>query len=660
MHQSEPTRLHCPVCGAALDRQESSNAIHRCGPCNRSFRDVCGIPDFSHDAGFYWGEVDRETVAALLDPDRSIETYIRRDLPREDEPLAAYLKQYVFDVKRAGWKYWLALHSDGRILDFGCGWGALSLSLAPHCAELWVTDAIAERVAITLKRAREHNYRHVYGCASSGWPRLPFADESFDTVILNGVLEWIPASIKGDPLEIQRAFLMEVSRVLRPSGQLALGIENRFGAGYFMGKREEHTKLKYVSLLPRPLGRRYHRLAIKAEYRALTHGRLALSRMLKTSGMRDARFLCPYPDYREFDRVLDLDDRHQIAAAFEPRTRSGKIKAFIARNSGIIKWLANSFVVVATKPGTLPKRGFYERLLDRHEASDVSHGVRWLLESYRLTPAGNVLIQFRAAAGSDRRLLTLPVDEKAACRLERAIANRLRLRKMLTESMMLPMASGVFEKVPYIIEPFFQGRKADDPFLTIGEQKARETLADFQNRISYTRQAFRAETFFGESVTAAFLRECFGSDAIPATLTAFYRGNHETLTGPIHGDFHAGNVLVHPDTGETRVIDWDLATMTGLPLWDTLNLWTHSRYEETRDWAASLRMAWNAMRHGEQGSRLHNYVRKYEPTTTDLAIGCLTFPLWQWHNKMEYGDGRGHLITKGLTPVLKDLIGDLR
>ncbi len=649
--------LRCCWCSGELRHQVDEVIRAKCVECGKMFPYKHGMPVFSHDSGFYWGELDRETVAGLLDPKRSVAFYIRQELPRKDKALAAYLEQYVFDNKRAGWKYWLPLERSGRILDFGCGWGALSLSLAPHCAELWVADAVPERAAITLKRAAEYGYRHLRACATSGWPRLPFADATFDLVVLNGVLEWIPSSIKGDPREIQHRFLREVSRVLQPSGQLALGIDNRFGVGYFMGKREEHTKLKYISLLPRSLARVYHRLMKKEEYRSFTYGRAALARMLKTSGLSELRYLCTYPDYREFDRVLDLDDRQQVAAAFTPRSRIGKIKAFIVRHVGGIKWLSDSFLVIAAKSGSHPKRCFYEQLLDRHVTSAPLRAAGWALERYRLTPAGNVLIQFRPAAGSGSRLLTLPVDEKAGSRLERAVANRRTLQHVLPDAMMPPVTSGVFEKVPYVIEAFFPGTKADDPALAMGEQKARETLTAFQDSVTYARGTFRAETFFGESVTAAFLRECFGPDAIPPALMAFYRKDHETLVGPIHGDFHAGNVLVQPVTGETRLIDWDLADMSGLPLWDALNLWTHSRYEQTRDWTAVFQTACVILLDPANDSWLQSYGQRVALHETDIIIGCLTFPLRQWSNKMRYGDGRGKVITNDLAPVFHELIG---
>ena len=52
--------------------------------------------------------------------------------------------------------------------------------------------------------------KKVHGMAQ----KIPFKDNYFDMVILNGVLEWVGAQTKtGDPLQIQKNCLKEIKRI---------------------------------------------------------------------------------------------------------------------------------------------------------------------------------------------------------------------------------------------------------------------------------------------------------------------------------------------------------------------------------------------------------------------------------------------------------------
>ncbi len=648
--------LRCPACGGGFLQREGSEAILACAGCGWRYPLKYGLPDFSHDAEFYWGELDRDVMAGLLNPGQSVEVFIKSSLRKTNPALADYLEHYVFDRRRAGWKYLLNLPSDGRVLDFGCGWGALALSLACHFRDVWVSDAVPERVAMVLKRAREIGYNHVQGCCASGWPRLPFPDDCFDLVVLNGVLEWIPASLDGDPCDIQQAFLREASRVLRPSGQFVVGIENRLGISYFMGRREEHTKLKYVSLLPRPLGRIYHRLVKKNTYRAYTHGRYGLRRMLRSAGMVASRFLCPYPDYREFDRVFDPAEKLQVEAAFDPHSRRGRMAAFIDKHILGMRWWVNSFLVIAEMTEQPAYKGFWLRLLVQHGA--LSGGdASVILRGYRLTSNAGVMIRLQLPGTSQETLLTLPLDEAAAGRLERAIAIRQQIVGAFPINLILPMTHGRFEGIPYVIETWFPGRKASDLPTAQGERKAWETLSRLQQTLPSQRQAFCPAMYFSETTLRAFLLAC-GWVGAPAGWMAMLWREHATLVGPIHGDFHAGNVLVRVDGADTCVIDWDLAAVTGLPLWDALNLWVHARYESAPDWASAFREAYMAICDRQAKSRLNAYRVEHGLQSADIRIACLTFPLLQWRNKMQSGDRRGEVITAKLLPVLEFIASD--
>lgn len=115
-------------------------------------------------------------------------------------------------VRRDEWQ-WLNQHlpqsNDLKVLDIGCGNGALLQALSPriqHGAGIDESEAILERARRRNAAQENLEFRHVDS------PTLPFADASFDVAISLmsfRYLDW-------DPL------LHEIHRVLKPEGRLLI------------------------------------------------------------------------------------------------------------------------------------------------------------------------------------------------------------------------------------------------------------------------------------------------------------------------------------------------------------------------------------------------------------------------------------------------------
>jgi len=90
--------------------------------------------------------------------------------------------------------------SDARLLDVGCGTGWL----ADHFADYTGLDGSFDAVAAAGERDRNVALHNVA-------EPLPFADASFDGVVMKDLLEHVP-----DPVALVR----EVRRVLRPGGRV--------------------------------------------------------------------------------------------------------------------------------------------------------------------------------------------------------------------------------------------------------------------------------------------------------------------------------------------------------------------------------------------------------------------------------------------------------
>src|SRR5712692_4555540 len=127
---------------------------------------------------------------------------------------------------------------DGRrILDIGCGVGAFVRRLREFSPYVYGTDIDAERVA--EGGAKVPNLGLAVG------EHLPFADGTFDVILLHEVLEHVTDDL---------ATLREARRVLAPGGEVVIFCPNRLYPfethGIFLGKRYLFGNVPLVGYLP--------------------------------------------------------------------------------------------------------------------------------------------------------------------------------------------------------------------------------------------------------------------------------------------------------------------------------------------------------------------------------------------------------------------------
>lgn len=134
-----------------------------------------------------------------------------------------------------------------RVLEFGCNIGASSVVLAHLGAHVMAVD-IAPRY---IEVARENAARYGLGDAISfachaDSTALPWADASFDLIVCNSVLEYVPIGILS-------AVLAELDRVLAPGGIVFVaGTSNR------LSPVEIHSRRWFINYLPRSWGPAAH------------------------------------------------------------------------------------------------------------------------------------------------------------------------------------------------------------------------------------------------------------------------------------------------------------------------------------------------------------------------------------------------------------------
>jgi SAM-dependent methyltransferase len=137
---------------------------------------------------------------------------------------------------------WVDL-TNGRILDSGCGLGAYLNAFAPYNDLRFGHDVEHERLVEALPRAT--------GLAQSVGEHLPFADESFDFVFSNEVMEHVMDD---------GVYAAEMVRVLKGNGRLLIFCPNRWYPveqhGIYWRGQYKFGNIPLVNYLPNPLRNR--------------------------------------------------------------------------------------------------------------------------------------------------------------------------------------------------------------------------------------------------------------------------------------------------------------------------------------------------------------------------------------------------------------------
>jgi len=305
----------CTACGTKV---VASGASLVCSECSADYPIVNGVPDFvggsdGWDFGSTRQQLDLLEAARKLGWKQAIEHVYKN--PTQ----AAWLT----DRSRGRACRLTDLMPEGRALDVGCGWGVLSLFLSEMCSEVHSIDITSAALEFLSVRSAEEGISHLHPARVDLMRANPFSEESFDLVVLNGVLEWIPEYHSGNPSTVQRRFLHRCLSLLRPGGQLLLGIENRTGFPYFMGYPEEHSRLPWVSLLPRVLADGWSRAKRGRDYRTYTHTPARLQALVTSVGFRNLSLHFPWKSYRApeevFSKGQDLEIWEALSAALRER-----------------------------------------------------------------------------------------------------------------------------------------------------------------------------------------------------------------------------------------------------------------------------------------------------------------------------------------------------
>jgi SAM-dependent methyltransferase/TolA-binding protein len=239
----------------------------------------------------------------------------------------------------------LGIPPEAKVLELGCGCGAVTRFLGELGAEVVAVEGSLARARVAAQRCRDLRNVHVF---VDDLLRFETA-KRFDFVLLIGVLEYAPVfSDQNDPVQ---HYLRSVRRFLAPGGRLVVAIENKLGLKYFNGCGEDHVNVPFFG--------------IQDLYRkgtARTFGRRELTEQLAAAGFPYSYFYYPFPDYKVPSVVLSEDalvepgfDPVDLLARCHSRDYLGRpfrafdeaLASWALYNNGLLADFSNSFLVVA-------------------------------------------------------------------------------------------------------------------------------------------------------------------------------------------------------------------------------------------------------------------------------------------------------------------------
>jgi len=250
--------------------------------------------------------------------------------------------------------------------------GMNAIGMSRRFAEVWALDAIYERLRFTaLRLAQEKitNVRPLFGSVFA----LPFGAAALDLVLMNGILEWVGEwDYSAPPRAVQERVLRRVHELLRPGGNLVVGIENRFSYSYLYSGRD-HSGYQMTSYMPRAMATAYMRLMRRlagrrkyfsdwanekpVEYRTYTYTIRGYRRLLREAGFTEVYTYYCYPNYNFPHKLLPLDDRAALRRSLGLLARPGSLLKNTLRNvlaggaaaCGLLPYVVPGYTIVAVK-----------------------------------------------------------------------------------------------------------------------------------------------------------------------------------------------------------------------------------------------------------------------------------------------------------------------
>jgi glycosyltransferase involved in cell wall biosynthesis/2-polyprenyl-3-methyl-5-hydroxy-6-metoxy-1,4-benzoquinol methylase len=298
-----------------------------------------------------------------------------KDLSSHSQEFRSYIKdwpsRYHFSHKRINFLEALKeiFPPDADVLEIGSGCGTITRWLGEQFHTVDALEGDFSRAVITRYRTKDLDNVKVYcgNLLETGF------NKKYDIITLIGSLEYLPFfdTEYNDPQKVCSAILTRLNDALKENGILLIAIENKFGAKYFSGCKEDHTGKEFEGIIGYP------------DKTQVTFSRNELESIISASGFTNYQFYHVFPDYKltdtiipETTEVLPLYPYNWISTPFEDY--SGKFLyifpdiLFIksVTDSGLLWQFSNSFIILISKTKNINLSGNW--LIKKYNINDFS------------------------------------------------------------------------------------------------------------------------------------------------------------------------------------------------------------------------------------------------------------------------------------------------
>ena len=294
-----------------------------------------GIQQFTENR--YWGKISEAELEEALDIiDREGWTaFVDKFKSRLD---------FTTEENRADWRFFVPLDHNSVVLDAGAGLGRISIPLARVVRKVVAFDASVVRMRFLKKLAEAKGLNNIETVVADIF-NLPFKEESFDLIVMNGLLEWVGRTdLYNDPHEAQVVCLKICKKLLKKGGFLYVGIENRFAAAYLRGI--DHSGLRFTSYMPRSLANKYTLFKTGHRYDTYTYNVSGYKKLLNEGGFKALDFYLVYPGYNLPRIIIPYNNlrllKYTLVSMMPANTMTRRI-AKIAAHSSFLVWIYRNF-----------------------------------------------------------------------------------------------------------------------------------------------------------------------------------------------------------------------------------------------------------------------------------------------------------------------------
>jgi SAM-dependent methyltransferase len=517
------------------------------------------------------------------------------------------LYDYVADLNRASWIPILPIGPNSTVLDVSSGLGAVTHALALNYHHVVSVEAVADMVRFAKLRLEQEGLKNV-DLIQTTLVGLPFSTDTFDLIVLNGVLEWVPEwRSSGTPREAQIALLSDLRRILKPRGVLVIGSENRLGYTSFLNRRG-HLRVESMNRMCAWLDALYRRLVKPGFYRSLadstkgdgpyTHSPNGYASLLRHAGFPVVDLWWPPNGYNSPHTMLRAANRATIRSYCDSDRRyrdrfhgyalARQLRHWAVVDTNLIHRMFPDVIMIAA-PSPEPREHPNSNVpllavVEQHLAGDWYYA-----DSLATNPYKNKTVLKVRSETSD----TLAVVKVANVRLadaeivQRSYRTLQRLHSSFTASN--PVLAGSIPSPMGVV-------RVGSLLATIESSAHGSRLVDLVLDRRYFDRRDRVRHHL-EGITSWLIAsrpalDASGSDGLvdpipPGWLVAPDRDTGagpapECFTGAQHGDFNPENIFIDEDSQQLCVIDWDSCATGYPPLFDWFCLVTGLYYTHER------------------------------------------------------------------------------